>query len=307
MMHRLLPITAALTLCAAPPALAQTRPLPDSGPPRTAEWGLAGAQVKQLPARGPRAPVAAQFDSLGLMPLGIVGDTVTLFLFDNGATLSRARRAVITSRQRFTPPLSWRAACDEKAHPGWRFGLNAPATSAFAVVVPGAYGMPEHRAAPRLARNGGFSSYKAWADSAFARYKDAIKPKTERAAGFLYFSFYSDSLDAGYRRKQFFGVRGPGGYNLTVYSAWLRDDYADGTPNTTGTWIIDGWGIPIARTSGNVDIYGTVDADHDGIDEIVTSSGLIRWDGQQWRFPPVYADEPCLFHKVMAPPPGVRP
>ena len=42
-------------------------------------------------------------------------------------------------------------------------------------------------------------------------------------------------------------------------------------------------------------------------DEIVTSSGMIRWDGTHWRFPPVYSDEPCLFHKVMAPPKGVRP
>lgn len=296
-----------MTLAAASTAAGQIRPLPDPQPLRTADWGLAGAQVKQLPARAPRRPVAAQFDSLGLMPIGVVGDTVTLFLFDNGATLSRARPAVITSRQRFEPPLSWRAACDEKAHPGWMFGLAAPATSAFAVVVPGAHGMPEQRRSPLLARRGGYTSYKAWADSAFARYKGYIKPKTDRAVGFLYYSFYSDSLDAGFRKKQLFGVRGPGGYNLAVYSAWLRDDYPDGTPNTTATWIVDGWGIPIARAPGNVDIYGTVDADHDGIDEIVTSSGLIRWDGTQWRFPPVYPDEPCLFHKVMPPPPGVRP
>ena len=56
--------------------------------------------------------------------------------------------------------------------------------------------------------------------------------------------------------------------------------------------------------NGNVDIYGTVDANHDGIDEIVTSSGLIRWDGTQWRFPRVYSEEPCLAHKIYDPPPG---
>ncbi|MEO5799249.1 MAG: hypothetical protein ABIZ70_15615 [Gemmatimonadales bacterium] len=306
-MHRSNLLIAVLLAGSAPIASAQVRPRPDPMPQRTADWGIAGGQVKQLPARAPRRPVAAQFDSLGMMPIGSVGDTVTLFLFDNGATLSRAKTATITSRQRFDPPLSWRAACDEKAHPGWRFDLNSPATSAFAVVIPGAHGMPTQRTPPPLARIGGITSYRRWADSAFARYKTAINPKTERAAGFLFYSFYSDSLDAGFRKKQLFGVRGPGGFNLAVYSAWLRDDYADGTPNTTGTWIIDGWGNPIARSDGNVDIYGTVDADKDGIDEIVTSSGLIRWDGSRWRFPPVYADEPCLFHKVMAPPRGVRP
>lgn len=295
--------TAAIAL----PGAAQIRPRPDPMPPRTPDWDVAGGQVKQLPARAPRRPVAAQFDSLGQTPIGSVGDTVTLFLFDNGATLSRSRQARITSRQRFEPPLSWRAACDEKAHPGWMFGLDAPVTSAFAVVVPGAHGMPQHRTPPPLARAGGIVPYKHWADSAFSRYKAVIKPKTERAEGYLLYSFYSDSLDAGFGKKQLFGVRGPGGYNLATYSAWLRDDYADGTPNTTGTWIIDGWGNTIARANGNVDIYGTVDVNHDGIDEIVTSSGLIRWNGVQWKFPPVYTDEPCLFHKVMAPPRGVRP
>lgn len=306
-MNRSFPLTALLTTVVALNAAAQVRPRPDPMPERTADWGVAGAQVKQLPGRSPRRPMAAQFDSLGVMPIGSVGDTVTLFLFDNGATLSRARQATITSRRRFDPPLSWRAACDEKAHPGWYFDLNAPATSAFAVVVPGAHGLPAQRPAPPLARSGGRASYLRWADSAFARYKAAKQPKTERAESSLFYSFYSDSLDAGFRKKQLFGVRGPGGYNLAVYSAWLRDDYSDGTPNTTGTWIIDAWGQPIARSSGNVDIYGTVDADNDGIDEVVTSSGLIRWDGNRWRFPPVYSDEPCLFRKVMPLPPGARP
>lgn len=306
-MRRIVLLAAAMTMWITVSAEAQFRPRPDPMPARTPEWGVGGSQVKQLPARAPRRPVAVQFDSLGQMPIGAVGDTVTLFLFDNGATLSRARRATITSRQRFDPPLSWRAACDERAHPGWIFGLDAPATSAFAVVVPGAHGMPTHRTPPPLSRRGGFVPYKAWADSAFARYKATVKPKTERSEGFLYYAFYSDSLDAGFGKKQLLGVRGPGGYNLAAYSAWLRDDYADGTPNTTGTWIVDGWGYTIARTGGNVDIYGTVDTDRDGIDEIVTSSGLIRWDGTQWKFPPVYSDEPCLAHRVMAPPRGVRP
>lgn len=289
------------------PAAAQVRLLTDPMPARTPEWGLGGGQVKQQPARAPRRPVVAQFDSLGLMPIGAVGDTLTLYLFDNGATLTRARHTTIIARRRFEPPMSWRAACDEKAHPGWMFDIDAPSTSAFAVVVPGAHDMPVRRAPPPMARGGAAISYRRWADSTFASYKAAIAPKTERASGFLNLSFYSDSLDAGFWKKDFFGVRGPDGYHLAVYSAWLRDDHPDGSPNTTGTWIVDGWGHPVARSSGNVDIYGTIDANHDGIDEIVTSSGLIRWDGLQWRFPPVYSDEPCLAHKVMGPPQGVHP
>lgn len=287
------------------PLAAQVRYEPDPRPPRTADWDIAGAQVRQLST--PRRPVAAQFDSLGAMPLGEAGDTVTLLLFDDGATLTRARTATILERQRFRPPRSWRAACDDKAHPGWMFTLDAPATAAFAVVIPGAHGMPLRRTPPPLAKVGVAVAYRAWADSAYARYRASVKPKTERADAFLWYSFYSDSLDAGLGRKELLGVRGPDGYELAVFSAWLRDDYADGTPNTTGTWIVNGWGWPVARAPGNVDIYGTVDANGDGIDEIVTSSGLIRWDGTQWRFPPVYSDEPCLAHQVMAPPPGARP
>jgi hypothetical protein len=80
-------------------------------------------------------------------------------------------------------------------------------------------------------------------------------------------------LPPGTTREQLlarFHVRGPDGHNLAVFSFWLRDDYQDGTPNTTGTWLVNGWGFPVVTMRGNVDLYGTVDSNGDGIDEVVT-------------------------------------
>ena len=283
------------------------RLLPDPRPAPHPAQRAQGAQVFQRSRANARRPVASQFDSLGIMPMANVGDSVTLYYFDNGATLGRARSAKVTARRRFDPPLSWRAACDEVAHPGWLYDLDAPPTASFAVVLPGVLDMPVRRDPPPLARSGSKFPFLATADSAWQRYLAATKPKTERAYAFLWYSFHTDSLDSGHGTRTLIGVRGPGGRNLAVFTYWLRDDYNDGTPNTTGTWLVDGWGFPVARMSGNVDIYGTVDSDRDGIDEVVTSAGTIRWDGTRWLMPTVYSDEPCLARRVMSPPTGTRP
>ncbi len=295
-------------LTVAPLALsAQARIRPDPQPPRTPSWTVAGAQVKQRPAASPRGPIAAQFDSLGLSPLGERGDTVTLYLFPDGQNLQRLRHARITTRQRFAPPASWRLACDEVAHPGWFFTLDAPATSQFGVVVPGKHPLPNMHAAPPGVASGARVPFLAFADSAWQRYNTRIAPKTEREYAFLWYAFHTEAKDAGWERMQRYGVRGPNGHTYAVFSFWLRDDSRDGTPNTTGTWVVDAWGRPVARAEGNVDVYGTVDGDGDGVEDIVTSSGLIRWDGREWVFPTVYSDEPCLARRMGTPPPGVRP
>ena len=302
------PSILAIWLFVSPAVLAaQARFVPDPMPGARDDRGIGGAQVKQLPAASPRRPVASQFDLDGTAPLGLPGDTVTIFYFPDGANLGRARQARITSRRRFLPPTSWRAACDNVAHPGWFYDLDAPATSNFAVVVPGRHGMPERRDPPPLARIGAKRLFEIWADSVWQRYETKIKPSTERARSSLWFSFYGDSRDAGWGRTKMFGLRGPNGHNYGVFSIWMRDDQRDGTPNSTATWIVNAWGHPVARAEGNVDIYGTYDSDGDGIDEVITSSGLIRWDGSQWGVPAVYVDEPCMLHRVMAPPPGWRP
>jgi len=90
---------------------------------------------------------------------------------------------------------------------------------------------------------------------------------------------------------------------MPLPSYWLHRRYRDRRP-TDRHLDRHSWGYRWRDGRRNVDIYGTVDANHDGIDEIVTSSGLIRWDGAQWRFPKVYSEEPCLAHKIYDPPPG---
>lgn len=299
---------ATLALLVTPALLAaQARFIPDPMPGQRDEHGVSGAQVKQRPAASPRRPTAAQFDTAGVAPLGVVGDTVTIFYFPDGANLARVRHARITSRQRFLRPTTWRAACDEVAHPGWMFGLDAPPTSNFAVVVPGRHALPVRRDPPPIARAAAKGPFIAWVDSAYARYEAKRAPSTDRAKAALWNSFYGNGRDAGYDRTTMLGVRGPNGHNYAVFSIWLRDDQSDGTPNTTATWIVDGWGRPVFRANGNLDLYGTSDGDGDGIEEVVTSNGLIRWTGTAWSMPTVYVEEPCMLHRVMPAPAGWRP
>ncbi len=293
-----------LLLVTAPPSPAQRIVAEGAAvsPPRPA---VGGAQIMQ--SRAAKRPRAAQFDTAGVHPLGAVGDTVTLLYFPDGANLSRIRHGTITRRQRFLRPTAWRSACDNLAYNGWLYDINAPASSAFTVVVPGRFDMPVRRPVPPLAGAGAAVFYKAYADSVWARYEAKYSPMTDRERSTLYYNLYTDSLDAGWHRVRSWGVRGPRGYNYAVFSVWMRDDQTDGSANSTSTWMVNAWGYPVARAPGNVDIYGVVDSDGDGIDEVVTSAGLIRWDGTTWQFPAVYRDEPCMLHRVMAAPPGWRP
>ncbi|HRP08225.1 MAG TPA: hypothetical protein PLL69_07015 [Gemmatimonadales bacterium] len=286
---------------------AQARFITDPKPRFRDPRGTGGAQVKQLPAASPRRPVAAQFDRGGESPMGVVGDTVTIFYFPDGANLSRARQARITSRQRFLPPSSWRAACDNVAHPGWFYGLDAPATSSFAVVVPGRHELPAMREAPPVAKAGAQRYFRAWADSVYARYEAKRRPSSDRARNSLRISVYGEAGDAGWSRTRMWGVRGPNGHNYGVFSIWMRDDQSDGTPNSTATWVVNAWGYPVMRAEGNFDIYGVSDSDGDGVDEVITSNGLIRWNGTEWLAPPVYQEEPCMLKRVTSPPPGWTP
>ena len=286
-------------------ASAQIRFRPDPAPPRTVEWSVAGGRM--MPRGGGsalRPGSVSQPDSLGIAPIGGVGDSVTVYLFRDGEHLSGLVHSRITARRRFDPPVAWRAACDEVAHPGWLFDLAPKPFASYAVALPGFLPLPVNTAAPPLARIGARPYFMATADSAFQRYLEVARPTSPRAVEGQREAFFSARGDAGFGKMTLIGVRGPGGYRYAALSYWLHDDYRDRRPNTTGTWIVNSWGYPVAKMDGNVDIYGTVDANHDGIDEIVTSSGLIRWDGAQWRFPKVYNEEPCLAHKIYDPPPG---
>jgi len=286
---------AAITLPAA--ARAQARVIADPKPPHSQESRFGGARLM-------RSGVASQFDTLGVAPLGHIGDSVTQYLFTYNDKLSRVLHSRITSRQRFLPPVSWRAACDEIAHPGWFFNLSPSGTALFAVVVPGSFGRPNIKEATATSRSGAWQYFHALADSAWHVYLDYRKPADERAVNYMHADFWGPDGDARYAKLQMYAVRGPEGRGYTAFSFAFRDDRPD-LPNTTRTWIVDSWGFLVASAIGNVDIYGTVD--DNGVDAVVTSSGLIRWSGTEWQIPPVYSEEPCLYHRTMPVPAGARP
>jgi hypothetical protein len=266
-------------------------------PAHVDESQLAGARLM-------RSGVASQFDSLGMAPLGHVGDTVTSYLFGYDDVLSRVVHSRISTRQRFQPPVSWRAACDEVAHPGWFYKLTPASTALFAVVIPGVFGRPTIRPVSDVARAGVWQFFHATADSAYQAYVAFRKPASVYASDYMHNDFWGSDNDARFGKLRMFGVVGPGGRQYTALTFALRDDYPN-TPNTMRTWIVDSWGYPVASLPSNIDLYGTVD--DGGIDAVLTSSGLIRWDGTQWRMPRVYSEEPCLYHRTMPLPAGAHP
>ncbi len=276
---------------------AQARVISDPMPPHSQESRYAGARLM-------RSGVASQFDSLGVAPIGHVGDSVTAYLFTYDDVLSRVVHARIASRQRFEPPVSWRAQCDEIAHPGWFFNLVPASKALFAVVVPGVFGRPVVNELPPAARSGAYQFFHAVADSSWQAYLVYRKPATDRARDYMWKDFWGPKDDARFSLIRMFGLRGTDGRTYTAFSFAMRDD-SPVAPNTTRTWVVDAWGYPVATAVGNIDLYGTVD-DH-GVDAVVTSSGLIRWDGTRWQIPPVYSEEPCLYHKTMPLPAGAHP
>jgi len=157
---------------------------------------------------------------------------------------------------------------------------------------------------PPAARDGAWQFFHATSDSAWQRYRAFRHPATDRALEYLHRDFWGANEDAGWTLMKMFGVRGTEGRTYLALSFATHDDYPE-APNTARTWLVDAWGYPVGSVVGNVDIYGTVD--DGGVDAVVTSSGLIRWDGTQWQFPPVYSEEPCLYHKTMPVPAGFRP
>ncbi len=280
-------------LLAAPAAMrAQAVVIPDTMPARTLASRFAGARL--MPSG-----VVSQFDSLGQMPMGGTGDSVTVYVFPDGDHLQRTLHARILNRRRFEPPASWRTACDEIAHPGWLFAVSPTSQAPFGVIVPGVHPPPLARPVPPASRDGAWQFFHAVADSAWTHYRDFLKPASPHALDYLHTDFWGGGDDAGWRAVKMFGVHGADGRAYTALSFAFRDDYPN-TPTTARTWVVDAWGVPVAEINSDIDIYGTVD-DHGG-DAIVTSSGLIRWDGTHWEFPPVYSEEPCLYHQVMDPP-----
>jgi hypothetical protein len=290
-------VLAAILLAPAASLAAQVRVLADPMPPSTPEARFAGARLMH-------SGVASQFDSVGTVPMAVVGDPVTVYLFGDGEHMSRVQHAVVKSRKRFEPPVSWRAACDEIAHAGWFYDLAPASRAPFAVIVPGTWPKPAIKPLAPAVRDGAWQFFQALADTSYTRYKMFLHPATDRAVQYAFADFWGPASDGRYSGVKMFGVRGPNGHNYAAFSFAFRDDYPN-LPNTARTWIVDAWGYPVATIVGNIDLYGTVD--DNGIDAIVSSSGLIRWNGTRWQLPKVYSEEPCLYHKTMPLPAGAHP
>lgn len=285
----------ALALLLLPAALsAQALPLADRSPLRP---GVPAAG-RVTPAPGGRQATYSQFDTLGVAPLGGEGDSVTIYLFTDGQHLDRVVPARIISRHRLVQPAAWVDRCDAVAHPGWSYRLDPAPSAPYGVILPGVLPLPRVAAAQPQAGEGARLGFERFAERVWQAYRASMAPTSERAEATLWWNFHGDAGDAGWDRIRPVAVRLPGNRVGAAFSFWMRDDRLDPADNTTGTWIVDGWGFPIAVARGNLDLYGTVDVTHDGVDAIATAAGLIQFRNGAWQFPPTYSEEPCLARRM---------
>ncbi len=81
-------------------------------------------------------------------------------------------------------------------------------------------------------------------------------------------------------------LRGPGGTSLQFVSVSLDDDPGDHDNSTKATLILDPRGTPVLNVPRYFRAIAVADLDGDGVSEVLTDSGIIRWDGRAWRLPP---------------------
>jgi hypothetical protein len=85
------------------------------------------------------------------------------------------------------------------------------------------------------------------------------------------------------------GPNGP----INLLSAHLADDYGDKGQDTWVTFLIRDDGTQIARMEGRYNPVFSADLDGDGVQELVTSQGVVRFRGGRWVFPKAGESEYC--------------
>jgi hypothetical protein len=254
------------------------------------------AMLEPATDRRARVLFATQFDTAGF-PMANLGDTVYARSFNKPATVPFV--VVARTRYRVGEDLS---SCggDGVSYPGWAYALAPVKPGAAAltsgIVIP--WRLPERTPATVTAAQRG----------ALARIVRPIvsAAANKAAATFAALNGYGTAADIrmqvsgtdglgnfGDSYSPIYSLQGPGGAALAFFSVNLNDDPSDHGQTTRFSMLASLQGVILARSANTYTVYGIADVDGDGIDEIVTDAGIIRWDGHSWKLPPQRESASC--------------
>ena len=236
-----------------------------------------------------RPMMATQWDKDGDHPMAQLGDT--LFAFNERDRSSTA--LIVVARARFRAATGYDGGID---YAGWGYALDGKADSLFDAVRGGeGYFMYPWR----LPRKEPALATAAERRSLASVVRPPVAAAAERAAK-MYSGTTSYGSASQIRRKiigatglgtfgdtertRVYVVHGPGNARLLFTSASLDDDLSDHGQETVLT-LLTGDGQATVNSSVRYDVLVVTDLDHDGIDEIVTRQGVIRWTGHEWAWP----------------------
>jgi hypothetical protein len=256
--------------------------------PRVADATLRPAGFLRLKdeARNAIYHLAMQADCTHEAPIAAIGDTMWVIGVESGESFG----VPVAARRRVRPDNSVEGAYINKT--GWAYLLELDAATAMATasgwftVLSTRFPAQKIVPAPEAVMEGLRPVYQQELEEAVQRVAKQYSRQMDISS--IRASMYGeDSLGAlGYARSA--TLRGPEG-PVHLISASLRDDISDHGLDTYVTYIVDAQGKVLRRVEGHYTPLAAGDVDGDGIDELVTGSGIIRWDGHAWQFPPAQA------------------
>lgn len=255
--------------------------------PRVEDPWLRPAGLRVLDVEGDvMHHVALQADCTHEAPFAAAGDTLWLIGIASGEVYG----APVTARRRIRPDMSLEGADINET--GWAHLLGLDAASAKAVesgwfvVVPVRFPTQEITPTPDVTINGLRPVYLKELEAAVQKVSKQYS-KFESAASIRSYMYGEDGSGAlSYANTA--TLRGPRGF-VHLISVSLKDDFSDHGLDTYVTYIVDARGEAIQRIEGRYTPLAVGDLDGDGVDELLTLGGVVRWDGRAWRFPPAEA------------------
>ena len=221
-----------------------------------------------------------------LAPFAAVGDTLTLFVAGKANAPIRAR---VLARGRVDADDSGCGMAIEQT--GWVYLTDAP-VRAFGedtrpgetfVLAPSVRLAPSSApAAPAAVRQAFRATYMADLEQAYQRGSKKLSKASEKAElrRWIFGEDGKGKLDG----LTFIPFRGPSGPMYFVF-VYFNDDLSDHGMGTRHSYLLDSAGKVVERRAEGFGIADVGDLNGDGIDELLTETGTIHWNGQRWVYP----------------------
>ena len=138
------------------------------------------------------------------------------------------------------------------------------------------------RSAPAAVRQGFRTTYVADLERVYQRGSKELRTASEKAE--LRRWVYGEDGRGRLNDLSFVPFRGPSGPMYFVF-VYFNDDLEDRGGGTRHSYLLDSAGKVVERRTDGYSIKAAGDLNGDGIDELLTETGPIHWNGQRWVYP----------------------